>query len=179
MDPETIGVKAAGDSFSTLVERVCTYGQEFLITRHNQPVAGMAHNASFAGGPLAGTVRVPQAVFDQLAARAAAYAVQWTADDLPVAWMNPSRLLLSVDVNRAVPSSATIAATLAGAPLPVLPVWSCRTGKSDRCFQGYFADLSAAGVQPDTDYALVVTLPSMPAGAFGGVYYDNVDSIYA
>jgi hypothetical protein len=149
------------------------------LFQHNQPVAGMAHNASFAGGRLAGTVHVPQAVFDQLAARAAAYPVPWTSDDLAVAWMNPSRLLLSVDVNRAVNSKAVITATLGGAAVPVLPCWSCRTGKSEGCFQGFFIDLSAAGLAPDTDVALVLQLPAMAAGAFGGVYYDNVDTIWA
>jgi hypothetical protein len=149
------------------------------LFQHNQPVAGMAHNASFAGGRLAGTVHVPQAVFDQLAARAAAYPVPWTSDDLAVAWMNPSRLLLSVDVNRAVNSKAVITATLGGAAVPVLPCWSCRTGKSEGCFQGFFIDLSAAGLAPDTDAALVLQLPPMAAGAFGGVYYDNVDTIWA
>lgn len=149
------------------------------LFRHNQPVAGMAHNTSFSGGRLAGTVRVPQAVFDQLAARTASYPVPWTADDLAVAWMNPSRLLASIDVNRAVTSKAVITATLDGAAVPVLPCWSCRSGKSEMCFQGFFIDLSAAGVAPDTDHALVVTLPSMATGAFGGVYYDNVDTIEA
>jgi hypothetical protein len=92
--------------------------------------------------------------------------------------MNPSRLLASIDVNRAVDSKANITATLDDVSVPVLPCWSCRSGKSEGCFQGFFVDLSAAGVQPDRDHALVLTLPSMATGAFGGVYYDNVDTIY-
>jgi hypothetical protein len=148
------------------------------LFQHNQPVAGMAHNASFAGGRLAGTVNVPQAVFDQLAARAAAYPVPWTPDDLAIAWLGPARLLLSVDVNRAVDSKAAITATLDGAAVAVQPVWSCRNVRSEMCFQGYFVDLSAAGITADVDHALVLQLPPMPAGAFGGVYYDNVDTIF-
>jgi len=63
--------------------------------------------------------------------------------------------------------------------VPVLRVWSCRSGREERCFQGWTIDLTAAGVEADTDYALAVTLPTVPAGAFLGVHYDNVDTIYA
>ena len=175
LDGRSARVLALGPA---LADRRLALPRPTPVFRHNQPVTGMAHNASFAGGRLTGTVRVPQAAFDQLAARAAAYPVPWTADDLAVAWMNPSRLLVSIDVNRAVDSKANITATLDGGSIPVLPCWSCRSGKQERCFQGFFVDLSAAGVRPDTDHALVVTLPSMAPGAFGGVYYDNVDTIY-
>jgi len=138
----------------------------------------MNYNASFSGGRLSGTVHVPAVVFTQLAARAAAYPVDWTPDDQMIAWLNPSRLLVSIDVNRAVKSTATITAMLAGASVPVIPVWSCRNVQSEMCFQGFAVDLSAAGVQGDTDYEFVVSLPTMPVGVFKGVYYDNVDTIY-
>jgi prevent-host-death family protein len=39
VNAETIGVKAAGDSFSLLVERVATGGAEFVITRRGVPAA--------------------------------------------------------------------------------------------------------------------------------------------
>jgi hypothetical protein len=141
---------------------------------HSSPVAGMAYNASFAGGRLAGTVRVPGAVLAQLGARAAAYPVAWTPDDAPIPWLNPARLIATIDVNRAVPSTAAITATLDGASVPVVPAWSCRTVRREMCFQGFFVDLTAAGVvEADRDYALVVQLPQMKAGAFGGVHYDS------
>ena len=147
------------------------------LFEHNQPILGMAHTASFAGGVLRGTVRVPQAVLDQLAQRAASYPVPWTPEDLQIAWLNPSRLLASIDVNRAVGSAAVITATLGGTPVPVLPCWSCRNVKAEMCFQGFFIDLSAAGVPADTDIELVLTLPTIAAGSFGGVYYENVDTV--
>src|SRR3569833_2384947 len=109
----------------------------------------MGYNASINGGMLTGTVQVPSAVFEQLAARASLYPVNWTAADSAVAWLNPARLLAYVDVNFAVGPGVTIPATLDGTAVPVQPVWSCRSLQSSQCFSGYWLDLTAAGVQPD------------------------------
>jgi len=171
----TISPSTPGDRAAAQTESMRRATPIFV---HNSPVTGMNYNASFSGGRLSGTVHVPAVVFTQLAARAAAYPVDWTPDDQMIAWLNPSRLLVSIDVNRAVKSTATITAMLAGASVPVIPVWSCRNVKSEMCFQGFAVDLSAAGVQGDTDYEFVVSLPTMPVGVFKGVYYDNVDTIY-
>jgi hypothetical protein len=138
----------------------------------------MGYNASFAGGALAGTVRVPAAVLAQLDARAASYAVPWTADDLAVAWLAPGRLLAALDARRALPSTATLTATLGGAPAPVVPTWSCRTRQEESCFQGWFIDVTAAA-RTGVDVPLVLTLPALPSGSFGGVYYENVDTVDA
>lgn len=145
---------------------------------HSSPVAGMAYNASFAGGPLFGVVRVPAAVLAQLDARAAEYPVPWTADDAAVAWLAPGRLLAVLDVRRSLPSTAVVTATLGGAPAPVLPTWSCRTRQIESCFQGFFVDVTAAA-REGVDVPFVLALPGVPAGSFGGVYYDNVDTIDA
>jgi hypothetical protein len=149
---------------------------------HGQAVLGMEYNASFTGGLLTGTVSVPAAVLAQLAARNASYPVPWDAEqDFPIAWLAPHRLIAYLDVNFALKSSAVVTATLNGANLPVLPVWTCRSLKSESCFSGFWVDLTSAGVtQPDTDYAITITLPTgLAAGVFGGVYYDHVDTIYA
>jgi len=151
----------------------------------SQAVQGMDYDATFAGGVLAGTVSVPQAVFDQLAARAALYPVPWSADDLAVSWLNPARLLAFVDDGRALPrlNSSTpmdVAAALDGAAVPVLPSWNCRGTQSQACFLGRFIDLTAAGVrEAGRNYSLVLTLPPMPAGAFQRVVYDNVETVFA
>jgi hypothetical protein len=39
--------------------------------------------------------------------------------------------------------------------------------------------LSALNIEANTPYALSIKLPAMALGAFGGVYYDNVDTVYA
>ncbi len=173
----TLAPAAPGDAAAAAAAAAARAAPLFA---HNAPVAGLGFNASFAGGVAAGTVRVPAAVLAQLAARAAAYPVPWTTDDAAIAWLNPARLLLSFDAARgALAPGAAVSATLAGKPLPVLPVWSCRSVRADKCFQGWFADLSAAGVAADTDYALEVRVPAVAPGEWLGVYYDNVDTIYA
>jgi len=145
---------------------------------HSQFVAGMEYDPAFTGGNLTGTVMVPSVVFDQLAARNASYPVPWTADDLTVAWLAPHRLLLYLDVNFTIGPGVTIPAWLNGTAIPVLPVWSCRTLKSAQCFSGYWVDLTAADVQPDAPYELLISLPSgLPAGGFGGVVYENVNTV--
>jgi hypothetical protein len=63
----------------------------------------------------------------QLAARAASYPVPWTPTDLSIAWLNPSRLIAYVDVNRTIAAGVNIPATLDGSPIAVQPVWSCRS----------------------------------------------------
>lgn len=152
---------------------------------HSQPVQGMEYNPSFTGGQLNGTINVPAAVFAQLSARNASYPVPWTSDDLSVAWMAPGRVLLYLDVGTSVASGVTIPASITSSvtgqssPIPVLPVFSCRSLQHAQCFSGYWIDLSAAGIVADTPYGLSITLPSnLPAGVFQGVYYDNVDTVY-
>lgn len=54
-----------------------------------------------------------------------------------------------------------------------------RSLKSPACFAGFWIDLSALNIQANTPYALSIKLPAMAPGAFGGVYYDNVDTVYA
>ena len=73
------------------------------------------------------------AVFLQLAARAAAYPVPWSPTDLAVAWLNPSRLIAYVDVNRTIAAGVPIPATLNGTTVPVNPVWSCRSVQVRMC----------------------------------------------
>lgn len=173
----TLAPTAPGDAPAAAAATASRANPAFV---HNQAVAGMGFNASFSGGTLLGTVRVPGVVLEQLAARGAAYPVPWTPEDAAIAWLNPSRLLLSIDTLRGAMggSGAVITAKLDGVALPVTPVWSCRTLQVEKCFQGWFMDLSAAGVQGDQDYSLEVTLPSVAPGEFLGVYYDNVDTVY-
>jgi hypothetical protein len=141
----------------------------------------MEYDPSFTGGVLNGTVTVPASVFEQLAARNTSYPVPWDPGmDVPIAWLVPGRLIAFIDSGNALGPGLTIPATLNGEPLPVQPVWSCRSLQRVDCFSGYWLDLTAAGVQADQAYSLSITIPAgQTAGTFQGVYYDNVDAIYA
>ena len=80
--------------------------------------------------------------------------------------MQPGRLLLAIDATRGTfASTAVFTATLNGAPLPVQLSWSCRTTREEMCFQGFFIDLSAAGVAPDVNYTLALTVPPFSGGS--------------
>ena len=151
------------------------------IFSHHQAVIGMSHNASFTGGLLSGIINVPQAVLDQLATRRELYDVMWTSDDLAISWLAPYRLLLHIDVMRSVPSTGKITATLNGNNLPVYKSWTCRNVQAEMCFQGFFIDLTSdAIIVSNTNYSLNILLPTgLTPGAFGGVYYENIDSIYS
>ena len=56
---------------------------------------------------------------------------------------------------------------------------TCRSLKAPACFSGFWIDLSSVSIGADTPHTLAIKLPSMAPGAFGGVYYDNVDTVYA
>ena len=144
---------------------------------HGAPVAGMAYNASFAGGLLRGNVSLPAGVLAQLAARRAAYPVRWDANDSAIAWLDPARVLLYLDGGAALPQGLTVPASWDGAPILVQPVWSCRSLQKQQCFSGYFIEAPVAVA--DVVHVLTVTLPAMAVGAFGGVYYDNINTLRA
>ena len=48
--------------------------------------------------------------------------------------------------------------------------------KADGCFQGFWVDVT--GVAPGVDTELELALPPMTPGAFGGVYYENVETVF-
>ena len=152
---------------------------------HSAPIQGMGYNASYTGGNnLTGTINIPQSVFDQLANRNQSYPVPWTTDDQPIAWLIPGRLIAYLDVNFAIKSTVTLQGWIGNSltPIPINPVFSCRSLRSEQCFSGFWIDLTASPVPivPNTDIPLVISLPTIePAGTFGGVYYDNIDSIYS
>lgn len=144
---------------------------------HSAPVEGMGPQPSFTGGVINGTVNVPAAVFAQLAARNASYPLPYDSSDATIAWLVPGRLIAYIDVGRALGPGAAIAGLLDGRPITAQPVWSCRSLLRADCFSGYWLDLTAAGVQPDTPAALSLQIPAIPAGSFAGVFYDNVNTV--
>eukprot|EP00698_Gefionella_okellyi_P001369 TRINITY_DN11315_c0_g1_i1.p1 TRINITY_DN11315_c0_g1~~TRINITY_DN11315_c0_g1_i1.p1 ORF type:complete len:1142 (-),score=234.82 TRINITY_DN11315_c0_g1_i1:23-3307(-) len=146
---------------------------------HSQPVQSINYDPSFTGGTVHGTVNLPLSVLQQLNTRAAAYPVPWVSSDLAISWLAPARPMLYIDVGQALPSTAVVTATLNGRTVNVLLTYGCRSAMREQCFSGFWIDLAAAGVSADTDYALTVTLPSMSKGAFQGVFYDNINTVYS
>ena len=90
----------------------------------------------------------------------------------------PSRLLAYIFIAK--PSDGwDVAATIDGAPLPVLRSYNSRGLVRPRRFLGHYLDLSAAAVTPDAQHTLQLRLPGdLPAGAFQGVFLENVETEY-
>jgi len=181
--PGTASPPDALPSHAVVALHLSAVGPTFV---RSQAVTGMGYDPIFAGGALTGTVNVPAPVFAQLAARAASFPVPWTADDLAISWLAPARLLAFIDDGRvfwSAKNNATLTATLDGVPIPVLPSWNCRSRQdpTSGCWNGFFLDLTGAGATAGRDFALVLHVPPIPTGslgAFRGVYYENVNTVY-
>lgn len=129
--------------------------------------------AAFTGGAYKASFRVPGRVFKQLAARKAKWPVPYTEDDLLAPWLGAHRLLLYVQVAEP-DAKMSVIATLDGKPLELRKAYNSIYGHSpERTFLGWYADVS--GVAPDTNHALEVVLPALPAGRFQGVFFENVE----
>ena len=127
----------AGAGKSGLVEIPVTFeGARF---HHYQQID--TYRRDFTGGAVEATFRVPQRVFDQLAARRKAWPIPWTDEDRRSTWLAPERLLLFVQIRRA------------GRPVDRVAEdrrpsrWSSRR-RTPRCapnrrnFVGFYADVS-------------------------------------
>ena len=136
---------------------------------------------TFAGAPFRhyqqvaadGKFRVPQRVFDQLAARRKAWPIPWTAEDARSTWLEPGRLLLYVQF--AEPDDRwSVTLNVDGKPVELRKAYaSVRANR--RNFTGFYADVS--NLAPDVEHRLEVALPQgLKAGQYQGVFFENVET---
>lgn len=129
------------------------------------------YDPAFAGGRFSATFRVPQRVFDQLAARARAWPIPWTPDDYHTPWLAPHRLLLFVQI--AEPDDRWAPALrIDGRPVALEKAYTALRPVA-RTFVGFYADVSL--IAPDREYRLELDLPPLRAGQFQGVFFQNVE----
>ncbi|HEX6973995.1 MAG TPA: hypothetical protein VF147_06310, partial [Vicinamibacterales bacterium] len=137
-----------------------------------QPI--VAYDAASTGGHVAGSFRIPQRIFDQLAARRKAWPIPWTAEDFRTTWLVPERLLLFVQI--AEPDPAWEAhLTIDGRTVELKKAYSA-VRAAPRTFVGFYADLSM--LSADRDYRFELELPTLKAGQLQGVYFENVEPEY-
>ncbi len=119
---------------------------------------------------------MPEHVFDQLAARRAAWPIPYTADDLLATWLGSDRLLLYVHI--ADPDDKwTVGMTLNGQAVEVKRAYSAiYPDARERTFTGFYSDVS--NLKPDTRYEVEVTLPTLQPGQFQGLFFENVETEY-
>lgn len=134
------------------------------------------YNPSFTGGTVTGTCVIPGRVFDQLAARRAAWPVPYTEDDLLATWLGSDRLLLNIHI--ANPSSTmAVTAKIDGIVFPVKTAWNgVYPSMGEQTFLGFYVDVSR--LVRDVPHEIEVTVPGLAPGQFQGLYFDNVEPEY-
>ena len=134
------------------------------------------YDAAFRGDSVVASVRVPARIFDQLAARKAAWPIHYDEEELKATWTAPWRMLLFIQIADPKPEMV-VHAKLAGQPVEVKQAWS---GVYDyvgpQTFVGSYIDLTNR-VEPDRDYQIEIALPAgLRPGQFQGLFVDNVES---
>lgn len=123
--------------------------------------------------PQAGEFRIPSRVFRQLEERRKAWPIAWTQEDLRTTWLAPERLLLYVQV--AEPSDKMeVGLTIDGKAVELRKAYSSIA--PSHAFTGWYADVSS--LAPDVNHTISATLPSLKAGQFQGIFFENVETEY-
>ncbi len=133
------------------------------------------YRADFTGGSVAATFRVPQRIFDQLAARRKAWPISWTDEDRRSTWLVPERLLLFVQIAEP-DDSWTATLKIDGQAIELQKAYaSVRANR--RNFVGFYADVSQ--VAPDADHRLELEVPAgLKPGQYQGIFFENVETEY-
>ncbi len=135
----------------------------------------LTHRPDFRGASTErGSFRIPQRIFDQLAARRKAWPIPWTREDYRSTWLAPERLLLQVQI--AEPSDKmAVKLRLDGEPVELKKAYSS-IHPEDRCFTGFYADLSR--LEPGREYRFELELPLLKPGQFQGLFFENIETEY-
>ena len=135
-------------------------------------------SSSNTGGPFSTTFTIPGAIAKQLATRAKTYPIPWTDRDRIATWLDPNRLLGSIFIfNPRDSYLAQISLTVDGEPVQVKRSYNSRGLNHSRTFLGYYFDASA--IEVDKPHKLELMLPkTLSAGAFTGIYWQNVETEY-
>jgi len=135
------------------------------------------YDPAFAGRSLEGAFTIPSRIIRQAKARAAAWPVNYTADDRLAPWLGPERILLFVQVADAKPSMK-VSMTIDGQPADLKQAWNgVYPNSGDQTFIGWYLDV--ADLAPDTPHTVRVSLPEdLAPGQFQGLFFDNVETEY-
>ncbi len=149
-----------------------------------------SYDPAFTGETVEQEFVIPQRIFDQLAARKTAWPIDYTEDDLVAPWIDPSRLLLYVQIAepywtqgtgkemKKVPIRATeVKLELDGRTVKLNEGYNGVYPFVERTNLGFFYDMS--GLTPDTPHKIRLTLPKgLKPGQFQGIFADHVETVY-
>ena len=134
-------------------------------------------SSSNIGGEFTTTFVIPAAIKAQLAARAKAYPIPWTARDKIATWLDPNRLLGSIFIENPQDNMlGSISLSVDGSPVQVKRSYNSRGLNHSRTFLGYYFE--ATNMEVEKPHKLVLSLPKLSAGAFTGIFWENVETQY-
>ena len=154
---------------------------------------GLPLPLGYTGGSIyRANISVSSTFLNQLATRAKAYPIDWTSDELQVGWLAPHRLLAVISIiNSADNLNIQVNINqynninnnnnnnnMSSTPVTVMRSYNSRHVVSNR-FLAYFIDLSNIVTIPNQVYQLEVTLPSIPADTFQGIFLENIETMEA
>jgi hypothetical protein len=146
----------------------------FAGARFGRLQPAIEYSPGFAGGSVKGTITIPTRVFDQLAARAKAWPIPWTAEDYRSTWLAPERLLLFAQL--AEPDDRWEARlTIEGRPIELRKAYSAIAAVRST-FVGFYADVSL--LTPERPHEIELVLPPLRPGQFQGLFFENVEPEY-
>jgi len=118
---------------------------------HAMPIAPQLPPASNTGGSFSRTFTIPGAISAQLAARAKAYPIPWTAKDRIATWLDPNRLLGYIFIANPKDSLLSqITLTVDGAPVEVKQSYNSRGLNHSRSRAVFWATTSMRPSWPPT-----------------------------
>jgi regulation of enolase protein 1 (concanavalin A-like superfamily) len=133
-----------------------------------------SYDPNFTGGVYTAQIPIPTTVFQQLAARQSAWPIPYTPDDLLATWLGSYRLLLFVNVASPSPSMV-VSLQVDGQSVTLTPAYmTIYNIGANGSFVGWYADLSS--LTPDVPHQFQLTLPTLAAGQFQGLFLDNVEA---
>lgn len=159
---------------ASIVGGLATIPLRFAGERFGQYQPIVEYDPAATGGRLAGRLKIPQRIFDQLAARRKAWPIPWTAEDFRTTWLVPERLLLFVQI--AEPDARWEARLTIDARTVELKKAYSAVRAAPRTFVGFYADLTQ--LSADRDYHFELELPTLKPGQLQGVYFENVEPEY-
>lgn len=131
---------------------------------------------TFTGTKVTGSFTIPERIFAQLASRRITWPVPYTEEDLLATWLGSDRLLLFIHIASPTPSMV-VSAKIDGFAVPVKKAYNgIYSNSGDQTFMGFYID--ASRLVRDIEHTIEVTIPSLAAGQFQGLYFDNVEAEY-
>jgi len=129
----------------------------------------------FTGGWFNITFSIPSVIKQQLSQRKAGYPIEWQPAEYKATWLVPSRLLMYIFIAEP-QDSMDVLLVMNGTVQEVGKSYNSRGLVRSRCFLGFYYDASA--LPDDAVHHLAVKIPTVAAGQFQGIFWENVETEY-